>query len=384
MKKILFVLFVWCIIAGIAVVKTVSRPKTSAEGTAILNTLSQGGCSAKAPRDQHFVVSTNPSIRRLGEFDKKCASAVTDSLMYFTIMPKDSLVAKELAGKVAATIQIYHDNGIKPIVIIEPDSAWGLIDFNEFNTGFYDVWISDFFKELVRLGITSDTMGTWVPFPEANLPYWNHQNTKPEDFSKAVNRYLGILRKYYPDTKTSILLNSATYPTDDYNWADGEYLSLAPYVSGLDKKLVDSFGLQGLPWMSPANTVTRYVFEPTEFLNTKIAKEAADIIGTKDIWFNTGTFASKYAQEPEKKVLVPASVRKEMLDKIHRQALDLKKSGYNVSVNIFAEDKSGTAEATDWSYWGSDDTQNTSHELAIINFLKDLHSEGIGVSFYLR
>lgn len=384
MKKLIFILLIWCAIAAVAVVKTVQKQKISPEANKLIQSISGAGCSSEPPRDELFMSSTEPSIRRLGEYEKKCSSAVTNTLMYFTIMPKDNNVAKELAKQTSETIILMNKNGLKPLVIIEPDTAWGLIDFKEFNDGFYDRWIETYFKELKSYGIKDEMMGTWIPFPEANLPYWNHQNTKPSDFSKAVNKYLGILREVFPKARTGIMLNSATYPTDDYNWADGEYLSLVPYLENIDKGLVDTFGLQGLPWMSSADTVSREIFEPAEFLNIEIAEEAAKTIGVKDIWFNTGTFASKYASEPDKKVIVPAHIRKEILEKISIQADKLQKKGFTVSVNIFAEDKTNTAEATDWSYFGSNDTQNSAHEVAILNFIKDLYSKKIGLSLYIK
>lgn len=341
-------------------------------------------CSTKRSRKDLLITSSNSSTRKLGELDEKCTTTSSSKLMLFTIMPKDKIEAGRLADEMAATLEEFHKYDIEPIVIVEPDSSWGLIDFSEFNTGFWDSWVQEFFKKLKENGISQEMMGTWVPFPEANLPYWNHQNSEPEEFSDAVNRYFSILKTYYPDVKGSILLNSATYPTDDFNWQEGEYISLKDYVSGLNKEYIDSIGIQGFPWISKANQNERILFDAKEYLSPKITKEAADIVGTKNIWFNTGSFASKYTNEPESRVIIVPEIRKKILESVLEVTSDIEKSGYNVSVNIFAQDKSETPEATDWAYWGTQYTSNTLHQTVIVSFLQEAQKQNIDVSFFLR
>lgn len=385
MRKFLLIMAVWLAFMVYIVFRSVTANRGDGDSQSVLNNLQSGSvCSSEPARVELFLSSQLPAVRKLGELEEKCGSQVSSSLMYFTIMPKDSINAQELADKVEKVLQEYHKDGISPIVIVEPDSAWGLVDFSEFSSGFWDPFIDSFFSDLKKGGITDDMMGTWVPFPEANLPYWNHQNTTPEVYAVNVNRYVRILKKYFPNAKASVLLNSATYATDDYNWADGEYVSLKPYVQNLDKTLIDSFGLQGFPWMSPANEKGRVLFDSAEWLSVNLAIEAADTIGTKNIWFNTGTFAAKYASNPEMRTLVPGSVRKEILEKIIKQVRTLKGKKYNVSVNLFAEDKSGTSEGTDWSYFGSEYTNSEDHIIALLDFLKNLHKEGVNVSFFFK
>ncbi len=384
MKKVIFVLVLWMAFVAFIVAKTVSKNATNSQVEEALFQKKILSCGDKGSRSEVLRESQNPALRKLGELEAKCASSATNTLMYFTIMPKDSLTAKKLAEDTATVIKEYNQDDLKPLIVVEPTSDWGLVDFKEFETGFWDPWINAYFKDLKNLGIKDDMVEAWVPFPEANLPYWNHQNTAPSDFAMVVNRYLGIMKKYFPNAHGSILLNSATYATDDYNWADGEYLSLKPYVVGIKKEYVDSFGLQGLPWMPAANAKGNPIFEPAEFLNHKLAQKAADAIGVKKIWFNTGTFAAKYTSEPEKKDLIPASIRKEMLDKILNEADILEKAGYQVSVNLFSQDKSNEAEATDWAYWGSEYTANEGHMTALLQFLKDAKNKNVDVWLFLR
>lgn len=323
-------------------------------------------------------------LTALKKYQEYCDSKVTEKLMIFIDMPKDNVVAGKNAEKLSVTLKEFHEYGIKPIVIVEPVTDWGLIDFNEFGQGFYDIWINTFFKELKKQGIEDEMMGMWVPFPEANLPLWNHLNASPEDFSSIVNRYLTILRKNYPNTETSILLNSATYETDDFEWINGEYVSLLPYVKGLDKNLIDSFGLQGFPWISSRGDVLGAVFNADEFLNPQIAMEAAKELGVKKIWLNTGTFGAKYTIDKESTVYVDSARRKDLLNGILSVAKLIEENGFEITVNIFSEDKSQTPEATDWSYLPESYSSDSTAFAIFSEFAAKSEASGIEISLFDR
>lgn len=328
--------------------------------------------------------STDPRLQKLAAYETLCDSRFTDQSMIFVNMPKDDKTAKAQAIQMTATLQEYSKYGIKPLVVIEPETDWGLIDFSEFKSGFYDEWINTYFQELKKNGVTDEQMGTWVPFPEANLPYWNRHNATPEDFSMIVNRYLGSMKKQFPKAKGSVLLNSATYESDDFDWQRGDYTSLLPYVSKLDSKLVDSFGLQGFSWSPPANRSGTGIYDAREYLNSDMAIEAAQKIGVKDIWFNTGTFVSKYTQDTERKVVLSPSKRKDIAQGITNELKRAQGEGYTVRINIFAEDKSQVAEATDWSYLGSTDTQSSirEHQIVFTDWIEQINAAQIGISIY--
>jgi len=286
--------------------------------------------------------------------------------------------AQKKAKEMSIKLKEFNKYKVQPIVIVEPVTQWGLIDFTEFDSGFYDSWIKTYFLTLQKEGITDQMMGTWVPFPEANLPYWNHASATPADFSRIVNKYLKFLKTYFPEAKGSILLNSATYETDDFDWANGEYVSLSQYVSGLDKKYIDSFGIQGFPWSPPATSKdAAAIFNAREFLNEDLISEAADLLGTKNIWINTGTFSRKYTLDPEQTITITPEVRLDVLNSILSQAVKLKQKKNNVSINIFAEDKSETAEATDWSYQGI-------YKNVFVNFAARANSENIILTIFDR
>ena len=70
------------------------------------------------------------------------------------------------------------------------------------------------------------------------------------------------------------------------------YPSFSPYILGINPEHIQSFGLQGFPWVS--NDGSNKVYNPTTFLPTNLAAEAADILGTKNIWLNTGTMKRSY------------------------------------------------------------------------------------------
>lgn len=339
-------------------------------------------CNDKVTID-NLNASIDSHIEKLNEYQAVCNSFVSNELMIFMDMPKDTKIAKSKADELTKTLKEFNSYGIKPIVIVEPVTEWGLIDFEEFDSGFYDSWIEDFFKQLKANEVTKEMIGTWVPFPEANLPYWNRANATPQQFSSVVNKYLRILKKYYPDAKGSVLLNSATYESTDFNWENGEYVSLKPYVENLDKTLVNSFGIQGFPWRSPATQKeARTIYDANEFINPPLVTEAANILGTNEVWINTGSFSSKYTLDSNSIVFVDPSTRKSIMNSITAQALKLKAQGFNIKINLFSEDKSSTEEATNWSYWGNYNDLEDPNIYIFKDFVKKLNENNIELSLF--
>lgn len=344
-------------------------------------TVTQTACSTQ-PKLGGVSASTEPHLQKLAEYQSVCQSGVADELMLFADMPKDAIDATQRAKVLATTLNEFGVNGVRPLVMVEPVTDWGLIDFKEFDSGFYDQWLAIYFQTLKVNGVTEAEMGTWAPFPEANLPYWNNASATPKDFSNVVNRYLRIMKDTFPNAQGTVLLNSATYETTDFQWQNGEYISLREYVKGLDKTLVTSFGLQGFPWMPEASQTGPGIFDASEYLNYRLASEAADILGTKQIWFNTGTFQSKYTLDRERTVFVTPSKREDMLNGILNEALKLKDKGYVVRINLFSQNKSKDAEATDWSYWSTVTQSQSSHAPAFTTFARRLSQEQISLSLF--
>lgn len=344
------------------------------------NIIELGSCSTKH-KIQGLDQSVDPHLKQLDKYQELCGSFATDKMMIFTDMPKDESEAKDKANKMTDTLKEFEKYDIQPIVIVEPASTWGLIDFGEFKTGFYNNWIDVYFEQLKENDVTDQMMGMWVPFPEANIPSWNHHNTSAEDFSVIVNIYLTILKKHFPDTKTSILLNSATYETDDFNWMNGQYISLNEYVIGIEDGLVDSLGIQGFPWQSSADTDSDRMFDARVFLSPGLAMEAAEILEIQEIWFNTGTFSEKYTLDEEKKIQVLAKDRERILNGIYDEIQKVRSNDYNVWINLFAENKNRKKESTNWSYWQSD-IVSIDHELILVNFLSKMSDSNVSVSIF--
>src|SRR5690606_15193158 len=108
----------------------------------------------------------------------------------------------------------------------------------------------------------------------------------------------------FPRAKGSVLLNATTYDPNDLEWNNGNYINLNQYLIGIERNLVDSVGIQGFPWVSDAQKERKQIFDASEFLQPDIAIAAAQELRTRNIWFNTGSFGSKYTNDSERIVYV--------------------------------------------------------------------------------
>jgi len=312
---------------------------------------------------------------KLAVYQQACHSYVTGTVMVFMSMPATTDQAVAYAKEDAVTLKDYAKHNVRPLVIAEPtDKSGAQLDFALAANGSYNAATTTYFNELKAEGITDSQLGIWTPFPEANLPYW--KNNEPQYFAPATNNYLTILRAAFPTAQTSVMLNSATYETSDFNWENGDYASLTPFIKGIKPGLVDYAGLQGFPWLARQGG-TGAILNAAEFLNPELLKEMADSLGTKKVWFNTGTFQAKYALDPEAKVTMTPERRKAVLTTVNDQALLMQKQGYQVAVNIFAQDKSKDSEETDWSYWQGNLPFNSTSTPVITDFIGQLNQEKI-------
>jgi hypothetical protein len=289
---------------------------------------------------------------------------------FFVPTPSTQAQAQDYANDVAATLKQYAQYGIAPLVFMEPDSATGgLLDLVQYKEGAYDAALDAYFAALKANGITDSTMGTWVMLPEGNIPVWT--SVDPTVFSADVTKVAQFQKKYFPASKTSILLDSQTYPSAN-SWEGGSYASLVLYVQSIPKGLLDSFGLQGFPWAPPANQAGTAMYDPKGYLRIDLAAAAARSLGVSNIWLNTGTFSRAHTQSAVQTVSVAAVDRQAMLNGVLSEVKTLQGQGFAVSIHLFAQDKSATDEAINWSYWqkpGDGDTTvftTFAHDLAII------------------
>jgi hypothetical protein len=334
---------------------------------AAVNTDTAGTCSIQKPLALTNA-SADPHVKQLQRYQDLCGSYVTNTLMVFTGFPASGATASSGASVIAKKLQTLHQAGIKPIVVAEPYAGDTAMSYRDFLDGKYDMALSVYFAALKNQGITDDMMGTWVPFPESNTPNWNNKDTEPRDYALCVNKYLTAMKKQFPDAKGSILLSAVTYQPDDTEWDNGDYLALTPYLQDINKDLVSSMGIQGFPWVSNAKTTRREIFRATEFLQPDFAIAAAQELHTRDIWFNTGSFASKYTNDKMLQVDLMPNERQSILQGILEVAGYVRRyqqNEYRVSVNLFSEDKSKANEATDWSYWRSEDDQRVLRDFLV-------------------
>jgi hypothetical protein len=292
-------------------------------------------------------------------------------MMVFTDIPSSISDAQTSASDMASRLQEFANYGLKPVVIMEPTINGNPVNFSSYRSGAYDSILDSYFNSLKSSGIGDSTLGIWVYFPEANLPEWGPVNAA--DFAANVVRTVNIQKKYFPSSQTSILLDAESYPAGSTDWGSGTYASLSPFINGIPKGFLTSIGLQGFPWAPPAHQGGDASYAPSVYLNGSLAAQAAEQLGVSNIWLNTGTFAAMYTNNKAQTIYMSDVQRQTLLNGVVSQAMKLKNAGFNVSVNLFSEDKSKTAEATDWSY-------NTAPAQAVFKtFSQQLYSNGINL-----
>lgn len=337
-------------------------------------------CHNDRPAESSLASSDNPILRKLAEYEKICQGAVVDKLMTFAAMPKNPTEAIEIADHVAGVLQDFSKHNISPLVVFEP-SLIGSVNLSDIHRGVYDEPLTVFYKTLKDRGITDQQMGTWVLFPEANTPLW--QTTDPHDFVQNVTRVGSLQKAAFPGSKISILLNSRTYPNHDSSWAHGALKSLHPYLNGLPDNLVDSFGYQGFPSVAEANATHQYqLTNAKDFLPARLATEAARELDIKDVWINTGTFSRIYTDKPEGQVEMSADHREKILQTILNEVDVLRQDPIDLSINLFAEDKSLMQEHIDWSYWPKGSPEKGDDKQVFIKFVHQLRNRNLQLSLY--
>lgn len=335
-------------------------------------------CSIGSPHP-NLATSHNPSLKKLAEYELLCKGTASSNLMTFAPMPTTEAEAVQYATTQAEVLKEFSDYNLHPIVVFEPSLASPNV-IADIRNGLHDSAVEYYFETLKNAGLSSEQMGTWVLFPEANTPTWH--NTSPEDFTINVQRIARIQKTVFPESKRSILLNSWSYPSNDISWSKGELKSLLPYVNDIPSGLIDSVGLQGFPYKSPANEMASSRLHTSEFLPSNIAAEAAHSLGIKTIWLNTGTFSRMYANEPTSEVQLSANEREKILSNILGEAGKLQKESYEVTVNIFAQNKADLPEHVDWSYWPQSSPAQGNDAAVLELFLRKLQQQKIHVSLY--
>jgi hypothetical protein len=275
----------------------------------------------------------------------------------------------------------YAQAGITPIFVFEPTGDSGnQLDLGRLKNGDYSANMEALFAMIKNdRNVTEDKLGVMIPYPEINTPAFNRANFVPEDLPTMVNIFFDSIRKSYPNVKGGLLLDAKSYDVDK-SWGQGVARSFAPYIVGIKPGYVQTFVLQGFPWAS--NDASVKVYDPTVFLPTTITEEAANLLGTKNIWFNTGTARKQYQSNT---VTVTPAERTATFDGIINQATRLQSKGYSVLVHVFAQDKFSMGEGIDWSYIdNANDGVLSPHESVFRSFLGQAQSHGLKVGLFDR
>lgn len=312
----------------------------------------EGQKAKAAPKQQNAKIApviSSADVVQLGSPLANTVDGMISRQMWFIATPTSAASAKELAQDAAVKLAELSRANIQSLAVLEPlNTSGSVVDFGTYQSGGYDAFFNIFYSELKARGITDEAMGMWVIMPEANMPEWGQSD--PGVISACITRTAQLQKQHFPKSLTTILLNSQTYPGNDITYSQGRFSSLSPYVQNIPKGLIDSFGYQGFPWARPANQAGPSSLDPAEFLRNDIATEGARALGTRSIWFNTGSFAAMHAGDPSKTVTASTEQRLALLNGIHAQVVNAQQQGFNVAVNMFMEDKSRVAEGTDWSF----------------------------------
>jgi hypothetical protein len=329
--------------------------------------------------------STDQQLRKLAKYESIFGPDVADKLMLFCETPTTSEDAKTQASKMAVTMAEFKKFGKEPLIVFEPQANGKAVSFSGYEAGDYDKALDDYFAtlkiECARLGLSDEDIAksTWVFGPEINMPVWSEMGkdtaVTPAAFTAIVTKTAQALKNNMPTAKATVLLDSATYKTNDWDSEYG-YYSLVPYTRNIPQGLIDSLGIQGFPWLpAPGKTGTEKI-NPEDYFNAKQATDAANALGVTEVWLNTGTFGSKYT-DGQQPLVAPNTLRAKILDDVVAQAGKIQAEGFKVSVNLFAQDKSRTPEATDWSYLADPDKQRVFKDLR-----EKCRTSGIGFSLF--
>lgn len=327
--------------------------------------------SSMNPSYPKLVNPVDGTLKKLWEYKEVLWNTNPEYIMVFTRIPCSRNSSKDLANEVGTILKEYSYYGYTPIIIFEPGEWANGAHLSKIKSWVCDPYIDLFFSELVSpMNISEKQLWLIVPYPEINTPAFDRTDFFPSDFAPLVNQFFSIAQKHYPNLRWSILLDSKSYATDD--WEFWEYASFKPYLDGLDTKYISSFWLQWFPWMSEDGTST--FFSMRSILPQNLLQEAASLLKTKNVWLNTGTIWRAYADS----LRVSPALRWKMLNSLTMYLRSLKLHWYTPMVHIFSENNLFVeGENTDWSY-----TQSKEDMAYLWEFIKRVQKSWIKVGFY--
>jgi hypothetical protein len=329
-------------------------------------------CTTTIKKRSGLAAASSLQLKKLAQYESVCGSRAVSRMSLFVPTPATAKEALAYAADVAKQLREFAQYGVPPVVFFEPTSASGNINLAAYRAGTYDTALDTYFKAIKQAGITDVMMGAWVPLPEGNLPEWS--SLQPDIFAGCVTKAATYQKKYFPGSHVSIMLDTLTY-TQPGNYDNGRAISLLPYVKGIPRGLVDSFGLQGFPWSPPLTQKVPSNGRPKDYLRIDLAVEAARALQVKYIWLNTGTFGVAYAGQKDQ-VAVSPQQRLALLDDVIAEVKTLQAQHFTVSVHLFGQDKSSSAEGIDWSYWHGRDYAKSASTNVFKTFAHKLQAVG--------
>lgn len=311
------------------------------------------------------------TLQKLQEYKEIITNENPDYIMVFMRIPHSQKIAREYALEISTIAKEYEKYWYQPIFIFEPSNTSSGAILERIGSGIYDRNIASMFSQLLNIHkITEKQLGMIVPYPEINTPAFDRTNFVPSDYSKLFNSFISIARQYYPALRWSILLDTKSYADD--TWHSWTQSSLLPYLSGIEKSYVHSFWLQGFPWMSEDGKTK--VMSMRKVLPLNLIDEASKILGTKNIWLNTGTIWRIYTSDTR----IEPNERWQTLNSLLMYLRVLKLRWYTPVINIFSQNNlDRNSENIDWSY-----TQSKEDLTVFGEFLRRAHASKIQVWFF--
>lgn len=288
----------------------------------------------------------DPQLSLLKQYEKK--AGVTPKMMEFIGFPQNNLDARIQAEQMAGTLRAWSAQHVRPLVIMEPTFNGGNtnMSLHKFRKGEYDGALATYFSTLRDLGVTDHEMGTWVPFPEPNLPQWANGVTNAKLFIDNTTRVAHAIKKEFPGAPVSVMLDSQTCDPGWANCATNDVHRLTEYLH-FEPHLISSFGLQGFSWDNHDN--------PATYLSGQTAVACAQELGVNHVWFNTGTSSKVNNPNGEGIITAGNTRRAQLLGGVLTQAEAVQAAGLTVDfINVFGQNNfepgnSGTGTA-EWQY----------------------------------
>lgn len=401
MKKLHLLVLVFCLAGFSIFVVSSSINKSSVwyQNQSINKTVEKIGCSDKAERSVLLTKAEQRSLRLLGEFESQCESQVTSQVFYFVDFVIEEKYVSGWVNRVSNDLKEFAELEVEPIIVVRLPAESQFTRLSAQTTTptpttqqpteqekaaliqvvmKHSAW-DRALDELVRSGVKQTTINNWIIFPEPNVPYNRNTALSHDEFGIYSSAAIEGIRKYFPDSKFGLVFNAMTFENKGFSWGDQEYISWLPYLEKVDKSLISSLGVVAFPWLPTVGDNRPALTEANEYIPDWIISEAVNYTGVKDVQLITGTFANLYAQDPAQKITVPAEIRKEWLDKSIIVLQQWKKKGWNPNMVISTQDLRVDGSASDWSYWGTEETNNQKHKWVILEFLVALREHEIPV-----